>query len=314
MEYRVVTLMDAFVAQIYGDEEEYRRIDEDDEVYVGFKISEEDLEDNKKEKHFSDWEDDEFDYYNNDDDDEGAIDFTEMFSDFKGVEYLLDVDNKEKEENIFDTELIKEDFETAVERDNEALFTDDYCQESLIECVGFVGVTDQEKEDKDVPDDAFILKDTNLILYEPPYKDGTSKNMSWSETEWYDIKQKESIAPVIVDDDISVEYPSQFNVKKIEKVRDKEFVDYSRYSYDYAYDSASAYGYFRMGDLLFKLLAPFSVRKNKDVPGFHVIASAIAGILPVEKRGLLSYVLLPHDRIFFLACDFRKKERMENNS
>jgi hypothetical protein len=276
--------MDLFVA-MQGGSEETERFYNGQEVTVGFDVTNSQMDDNLEEPHYKDWEDDlqdlEPDYSMLGDTPDDAWDGSITEEMMEGL-FEDDEDEAYSEEKIYEDSYL-----VSVPEEDPGI--------DFVEFEGYDGCFRSETIDDDK-------------LLEPEMIDGSSKGLSWSEAEWNDIKCPGEKVPQVIDPSLVPEIKKKYEVVSYQRV-----YSWSRFYFSYLDKyrrdtrSSTAYGYVRIGDVLFKMVEPMVSTWRPGMGGRQVRVKAETYIVPIEKRGIVAYCLLPHDRLFQRRYNFNKR-------
>lgn len=313
---KVVRFLDFFVAVKARKNKPYDRFYNGEEVSVGFGVSEDQMLDNFDERHYPGWEDDaplDVIVFDNDDEIVRPEDIFDMSEEEeKPVDDILDVPNIEKEngnkssseeensESYEEGDLLSSDENEKVYQD---LYFNDVDEENPgVEFIDFEGFDHLFRNTSDIE-----MEDREKI-YEPESNYSSTKNLSWSEVEWNDLKGPVPKYPSVVDPKSVLDLKKCYEIESYERVVGKNtwFFDYvDKFRKDT--DSGSAYGYARIGDVLFKFKSPISSYWRPGKKQKQAVGVAECFISPIQRRGVNAYFLLPHDRLFSRVIDFDKK-------
>jgi len=322
--YKVVRLLDFFVAMAGPQKKSTDRFFNGQEVTVGYGITFDDMCDNVDEPHYSSWEDDAPEDEIKFVDGEELPTYDDIFGDDSEEEpeveeipeTLIVMNEKEKEKSVEEkTEVEIENSgysggrdELLSEDENVKIYSDIYFNDQDKEDPGFEFI-EFERYDSLFRNSCEIEMEETDKINEPKSVYGSTKNLSWSEVEWNDLKGSVPRYPKLVDPDLLPDLREAYVIESYQRVsgRTPWFFDYvDRYRKDT--DSSSSYGYLRIGDILFKFKSPLFSYWRPGKGKKQVVGVAECYISPTEKRGLHAYYLLPHDRLFSKVIDFRENK------
>jgi len=284
----VVSFFDVFVAKARMGDSGSERFENGEYVSLGFHVSDTQVSENENECHYSEWEDNDLEEEFRPDELED-IDVDDIFGGGESKSFDEDSSSREHDE---DSSLNDEEDINSVDFDG--VTPDPYLNFVHEEYPGF------EFKDCLVEEDG-----KEGVLVEPPPLVGSMKQFSWSNREWYDIKNPGKKFPQVVDCDVFPESRALLLVDKHKKNKSygnwfSGYLDFFRRDYNTSYN----YGFVRVGDILFKICTPLRGFFTPGTTHRQFLSRAIAYIVPIEKNGLHAYCLLPHDRIFFKEIDF----------